>query len=330
MKALIYTAPETLVFRDAPDPARLPGDSLVRVEAVGICGSDMHAYLGHDERRPAPLILGHEAMGVAQEGAFADKPVVINPLVTCGECAVCRSGRSNLCAKRQIMSIAPRQGGFAEYLAIPDRNMVEVPDNLSAAQAALTEPMATGWHAVAVAGQLSQTPVAEAEALVIGGGAIGVSVALALRARGCAAVQIAETNALRRNAAAGIGTGQVFDPIAEPPPDNTADLVVDCVGAGRTRALASSAARPGGLIVHVGLQNQEAGLDVRKLTLQEITFVGTYTYTMDDFRATVAAMAAGELGALDWFEERPLSDGAQAFDDLLGGRTAAAKIVLRP
>ena len=330
MRALVYTAPQTLAYRDEPEPVRLPGDSLVRVEAVGICGSDMHAYLGHDERRPAPLILGHEAMGVAQDGAFSDKPVVINPLVTCGECKACRSGRSNLCAKRQIMSIAPRQGAFAELLAVPDRNMVEVPDNLSAAQAALAEPMATGWHAVATAERLSPIPLTEAESLVIGGGAIGVSAALALRARGCGAVQIAETNALRRDAAAGIDIGRVFDPSAENMPENTADLVIDCVGAGRTRALASSAARPGALVVHVGLQDRDEGLDVRKLTLQEITFVGTYTYTMDDFRATVAAMAAGDLGALDWFEERPLSRGAEAFDDLLGGRTAAAKIILRP
>ena len=330
MKALIYTAPETLAYRDQPEPTLLPGDSLVRVQAVGICGSDMHAYRGHDDRRPAPLILGHEAMGVAQNGAFANQPVVINPLVTCGECAVCRGGRSNLCAQRQIMSIAPRQGAFAEFLAIPDRNMVEVPGNLSKPQAALAEPMATGWHAVAVAKRLAWTPPEDASALVIGGGAIGVSAALALRARGCANIHIAETNALRREAAARADIGRVFNPMDADIGENAADIVMDCVGGGRTRALACQAARPGGLVVHVGLQDQAEGLDVRKTTLQEITFVGTYTYTMDDFRQTVAAMASGDLGPLDWFEERPLSQGAQAFADLLGGRAAAAKIVLRP
>jgi threonine dehydrogenase-like Zn-dependent dehydrogenase len=81
MKALVYTAPETLAYRDAPDPAPGAEEAALTVEAVGICGSDMHAFLGHDERRPAPLILGHEAAGRLADGTR----VVVNPLVTCGE-----------------------------------------------------------------------------------------------------------------------------------------------------------------------------------------------------------------------------------------------------
>jgi threonine dehydrogenase-like Zn-dependent dehydrogenase len=90
------------------------GECLVRVEAVGICGSDMHAYLGHDERRPAPLILGHEAAGVVVDGPLQGKRVTVNPLATCGKCRACLSGRNNLCPNRQILSMVPRQGAFAE------------------------------------------------------------------------------------------------------------------------------------------------------------------------------------------------------------------------
>ena len=105
MKALVYTGPNSLAFRDEPDPVPGNDEVVVRVEAVGICGSDMHAYHGHDSRRPAPLILGHEAAGRIATGPKAGRRVTVNPLVTCGACDVCQDGRSHLCASRQILSM---------------------------------------------------------------------------------------------------------------------------------------------------------------------------------------------------------------------------------
>ncbi len=331
MKALVYTQPKGMTFTDADDPRPGAGDALVRVEAVGICGSDMHAYLGHDERRPPPLILGHEAAGVISAGEGMGGRVVINPLVTCGVCHHCLDGRTNLCPSRQIISMPPRQGAFAEYVAMPRRNLIAIPDGLSTEKAALAEPLATAWHAVLTANRHSHRPLAEAKALVIGAGAVGLGAALALRAFGCGNVAIAETNALRRATADKAGAGVVYDPLAETAvADGTADVVIDAVGAKPTRRAAMAAAKPGSVIVHVGLLDGVDGLDARRLTLQEIVLVGIYTYTMVDFRQTVAAMASGALGPLDWMEERPLSEGPAAFADLLAGATPAAKIVLKP
>ena len=104
----------------------------------------------------------------------------------------------------------------------------------------------------------------------------------------------------------------------------------DAVGYAATRAVASELTAPGGVIVHIGLGEDTGGLDVRRMTLQEITFIGTYTYTAQDFRDTAQAMFDGRLGPLDWIEERPLSDGASAFADIRAGRVAAPKIVLKP
>jgi threonine dehydrogenase-like Zn-dependent dehydrogenase len=332
MKALVYTGPETLDYRDEPEPARQADDLLVRVDAVGICGSDMHAFRGHDDRRPAPLILGHEAAGTVIDGASAGTRVVLNPLVTCGRCPACLDGRSNICADRQILSMAPRQGAFADFVAIPERNLVPVPDGMDPATAALAEPIATAWHAVAKAARASHRPLNECSALVFGGGAVGLAAALTLNAHGCRGIRVAETNPGRRVTVAETGAAEAFDPTdpAQGGGPASADVVIDCVGAEATRRAACAAAAPGGVIVHVGLADAAGGLDVRRMTLQEITVIGAYTYTMADFRATVAAMASGALGALDWFDERPLSHGARAFDDLLNGRAAAAKIVLRP
>ncbi|MEM7227054.1 MAG: zinc-binding dehydrogenase [Pseudomonadota bacterium] len=118
--------------------------------------------------------------------------------------------------------------------------------------------------------------------------------------------------------------------LAEPAEAASFEIVLDAVGAGPTRAAAIAAVAPGGVIAHVGLQDSGGPFDVRTLTLQEITLIGVYTYNDGDLRASLAALADGRLGALDWVEERPLADGGQAFHDLDAGRSAAAKIVLRP
>jgi len=310
---------------------RQPDDVLIKVDAVGICGSDMHAFVGHDERRVAPLILGHEASGTVVEGKLNGHRVVINPLVTCGTCRDCMSGRTNLCSSREIISMAPRQGAFAEYVAVPERNLIEVPDGMDFANAALAEPLATGWHAVRKAKEAANLPLNESRALVFGGGAVGLASALSLHASGCRDILLAETNRRRWETVSNTGVCRVFDPVGDNiVQDSSVDMVIDCVGAKPTRRAAIAAIRPGGVIAHVGLSDGVDGMDVRKLTLQEVTFIGTYTYTMEDFQMTVAAMHEGALGDLDWFEQRNLSDGIGAFEDLIEGRTASAKIILRP
>lgn len=327
MKALVYTGPEALDYRDLADPVPGEGEALIRVESVGICGSDMHAWLGHDERRPAPLVLGHEAAGLVLSGAMAGRRVTVNPLVTCGTCPACCAGRDNLCSTRQIISMPPREGAFAGLLAMPERNLVVLPDDVSTHQAALAEPIACGWHAV----RLGRAALGDGShrALVLGGGAIGLGAALSLAAQGISDVTMVEPNAARR-AFLSLRCDQVVISPDSLEPSWQFDIVVDGVGFEATRAQASAHARPGGVIVHIGLGQAAGGLDIRRMTLQEITFIGTYTYTAGDFRHCAAAMFEGRMGSLDWTETRPLRDGAAAFADIRRGRVSSPKIVLVP
>ncbi|NOD75366.1 MULTISPECIES: zinc-binding dehydrogenase [unclassified Ruegeria] len=324
MKALVYKGVEQMEFGDVPNAVPAASEHLIRIEAVGICGSDMHAYLGHDARRPAPLILGHEAAGVIVEGLRAGDRVTINPLVSCGQCPACVAGRENLCPDRQIISMPPREGAFAQFVSMPDRNLVVVPDHISFAKAALAEPLAVSWHAARLALEALH-PAMPRRALVIGGGAIGLAAALALRAMEVEDVTIAEPNALRRTFLQQVEDFKIGDAAIGNFP-----LVIDAVGYAATRSVASAVADPGGVIAHVGLGEDTGGLDVRRMTLQEITFIGTYTYTAQDFRETAEAIFDGRLGALDWAEERALAEGAQAFRDIRSGAVAAPKIILRP
>ncbi len=323
MKALVYDGVETLGFRDVPDPSPQAGDALIKIEAVGICGSDMHAYLGHDARRPAPLILGHEAAGIIIGGPEEGMRVTINPLVNCGTCPACMAGRENLCPTRQIISMQPREGAFAQMISMPEANLVTVPDHVPMTKAALAEPLAVSWHAARLATEALH-PAMDKRALILGGGAIGLAAALALRAMGITKTTIVEPNITRRAFLTSIGEQTAAEALGEWP------VVIDAVGYAATRATASAHAQPGGVIAHIGLGEDTGGIDVRRLTLQEITFIGTYTYTAQDFRDTAAAIFDGRLGDLNWTEQRPLCDGAAAFADLRAGTVAAPKIILDP
>lgn len=330
MRALVYTATQELIFRDEPDPVADQQEVMVKVEASGICGSDMHAYHGHDERRIPPLILGHEAAGIVMDGQYAGQRMVLNPLVTCGVCADCRAGRSNLCPNREIIGMR-HAGAFAEYVTIAEKNLIAVPDNLDMVNASLMEPAAVSLHSIVLAEKVLHRPLSESFALVIGGGAIGLLAALFLAQKGTARVLLSETSPSRRKTVESTGCCEVFDPLSQQlPPESSFDLVVDAVGSGATRRDASRYARQGGVITHIGLQDNEPGLDIRRLTLQEITFIGNYTYTHTDLQAALNAIASGGLGSLDWVEARPLAEGARAFKDIHNNETEAPKIVLLP
>lgn len=327
MKALVYTANEEMTYRDEPEPTAGQGDALIAIESVGICGSDMHAYLGHDERRVPPLILGHEAVGTVIEGGNSGQRVVLNPLITCGVCDDCLGGRQNLCANRDLIGMY-RAGAFAEKIAIPERNLIPVPQGMPSEHAALTEPGATGLHAVLLAERIVSRPLSELRALVIGAGSVGLLTALILRDKGVEEIVVAETNPLRRELVAQHCDFELIDPIREQPAAQRFDCVFDAVGGAVTREQAVLAARSGGVIVHIGLMDNKGSMDVRSMTLREITFIGTYTYTPVDLRATLHKLNSGALGSLNWIEQRPLADGAAAFSELLHGQCAAPKVVL--
>lgn len=329
MKALVYTGVKTLEYRDVPNPEDHADRVLIKVESVGLCGSDMHAFLGHDERRPAPLILGHEAAGTIMSGPNSGKRVTVNPLVPCGTCENCKTGRENICPDRLIISMPPREGAFAEYISMPMQNLVEVPDDISLDKAALCEPLACGWHAVRLSERVLTSSPENTSALTIGGGAIGLGAALSLKANGYQDVIIVEANKKRRDFITEKTDFKVVAP-DELAGDQFFDLIIDGVGIKPTREMACRIAKPGGVIAHIGLGDNHDGLDVRRMTLQEIAFLGCYTYTHKHFCETADAIFDGRLGALDWIELRSLSEGQSAFEDILAGNVSAPKIVLKP
>ena len=332
MQALVYTDIQTLIYREEKNPKLLNGESIIKVSASGICGSDMHAYHGKDNRRTPPLILGHEISGIIDKGKEAGKKVVLNPLITCGSCEYCRNGREHLCSKRIILGMnkpIERQGGFAEYVSIPNKNIYELPKNISMKEAPISEPCAVALHAVELGEKELSKPTKDNKVLVIGAGAIGLLCGLILsKIKNCKDIVIVDPNDKRLKQSLKYLDGEGYKPDSKIIISNHFDIVFDTVGLENTRQQAIRCIKPGGIIIHIGLTQPSGSFDFRKTTLQEITFIGTYCYTNKDFEKTLRILNNKEIGSLDWIEYRQLKEGSSAFREIHEGKCTSPKIIL--
>ena len=332
MQALVYTDTQTLIYREEKNPKLVKGESIIKVSASGICGSDMHAYHGKDDRRIPPLILGHEISGIIEKGNETGKKVVLNPLITCGSCNYCKNGREHLCSKRIILGMnrpIERQGGFAEYVSIPDKNIYELPKNLSIKEAPIAEPCAVALHAVELGEKELTNPINNNKVLIIGAGAIGLLCGLILsKIKKCKNIVIVDPNDKRLGVSLKYLDAEGFKPDSKNINSNDFDIVFDTVGMEITRQQAIKCIKPGGIIIHIGLTQPSGIFDFRKTTLQEITFIGTYCYTNKDFEKTLNILNNKEIGSLDWIEYRELKQGSSAFKEIHDGKCTSPKIIL--
>ena len=334
MKALVYTGVQELTFREEKNPKEILGESIIKVQASGICGSDMHAYHGKDERRSPPLILGHEVSGLIQNGKFKDKTVVLNPLISCDTCDYCKNKREHLCPNRTMVGMSKpiqREGGLAEFISIPNQNIFVIPNELDTKEAALSEPTAVAIHAVLLGEQNLKKPFSECKVLIQGAGAIGLLCGLILnKEKKCKNIIMSDPNDLRLKECSEYLEANFVDPNDIELNENIFDIVFDTVGLEVSRQQAIHTISPGGTIVHVGLTQPEGNFNFRKLTIQEITVVGTYCYTNEDFKNSIDILTKKKLGYLKWIEYRKLKEGANAFKEIHDGTCIAPKIILTP
>ncbi|SDE10319.1 2-desacetyl-2-hydroxyethyl bacteriochlorophyllide A dehydrogenase [Paenibacillus sp. UNCCL117] len=338
MKALVWTAPETMEYRETPEAAPSAGEVLIQVEAVGICGSEIEGYLGHNSLRVPPLVMGHEFCGRivklgpgAPEHLAEGQKVVVNPLTSCGTCISCRKGHTQLCASRRIVGIH-RPGAFGERVAVPASGVVPVPEPLDAYRAALAEPLACSLRATRRAMARHFSP----NVLVFGAGGIGLLCAQVAKLLGAERVTIADTQEERLQIARRHGADEVVNPaatdvssfLAERLGDKGVDVVLDAAGFQPTRASALSIVNPGGTVMNIGLGIDDTTIRVNHLIRSEIEVLGSFCYTAQDFHDAVGLLAAGRITEQGWTEVRPLSEGGEAFRDLVRGKVKQGKIFL--
>ncbi|MGH9469646.1 MAG: zinc-dependent alcohol dehydrogenase [Terriglobia bacterium] len=342
MKALVYTATRKLEWIDWPRPKPGAGEALVRVSAVGVCGSDVHGWLGKSRGRVPPLVLGHEIAGVVEEihgdrRVRAREAVAIYPVTGCGECRYCRDDRDRLCASRQILGMhAP--GGLAEFLKAPAANLYPLPESMDGVAGALVEPLANALHFVEYA-RRDTGAIA-----ILGAGAIGLlmlQVARQLSVEGVRLfprIAVAEVNPRRAALARTRGADLAVDPRA---PGALAELqsffgkdgcsaALDAAGFAASRRLAIQLVAPGGLVGLAGMGEAETAVDCVDLIRREIRFAGIYGYGRDHFRRAIDWLAGGRIEYKSWISEAQLADGQRVFEDLAQPDTRQVKVVLRP
>ena len=334
MQALVYTGTNKIDFREEKDPIAKPGESIIKVKASGICGSDMHAYHGNDERRIPPLILGHEVSGTSLDGKFKNKDVVINPLISCENCDYCKNKSEHLCPERTMIGMSTpikREGGLAELVSVPEKNIFEVPEKLNIKEAALAEPAAVALHAVLLAEQNLKKPLSECKILIQGAGAIGLLCGLVLnKEKKTTNIIMSDPNKKRLDECSKYLKANFVSPNDKSIKANNFDLILESVGLEATRHQAIKSIAPGGTILHIGLTQPSGTFDFKKLTIQEVTLVGTYCYTNNDFQKTLEILKEKRLGDLGWIEFRDLKKGSEAFQEIHNGSCVAPKIILIP
>ncbi|OWV70142.1 iditol 2-dehydrogenase [Rhizobium sp. R634] len=296
MKAVRLEATGKLQLREVEKPVPGPGELLVRVEACGICGTDRHIYHGEFPAK-APVTLGHEfagiveAVGAGVTGFRSGMRVTGDPNISCGGCEECRRGRVNLCRNLQAIGIH-RDGGFADYVCMPESQAFALPADLNPLHGAFCEPLACCIHGVDLAGLR-----AGFSAIVLGGGVIGLLTVQLARLAGATRVVLVTRSAEKRRLAESLGATATVDPsggdvvsriIAE---DGLlpggADVVFECAGVPETMQQAPRLARRGGTAVILGVMAQGAKIEIEPFDLlfREVALISSFVNPFTHGRA---------------------------------------------
>ncbi len=318
-----------------PDPAS--GESLIRVTAVGLCGSDRHWLLDGgigDAVLDAPLILGHEFAGIVTSGTLRGRRVAVDPAVSCGKCEPCRAGAHNLCLNVRFAGHGRTDGALREYLAWPETGLYPLPDGIEDAEGALIEPLSVAIHGVDL-GQLEPGQTAG----VIGCGPIGLLLVALSRLAGAASIVATDPQRHRLDAAAALGathtieaTGSAEDGAAVLAATGGRGLDVVFEASGEAAAVESAvvAARPGGQVVLLGIPPDDRTTFSASVARRKgLTLRLSRRSTPDSFRRAVELAAARSIDLSSLVTLRvPLADGARAFDALV--RRDGIKAIVEP
>lgn len=343
MKSLLLKEYFQLEIADVPLPEPGSDEVLIRVAACGICGSDVHGYDGTSGRRIPPIVMGHEAAGTvivvgSDVSQFkAGDRVTFDSTVYCGECAFCQRGEVNLCDNRQVVGVScgdyRRHGAFAEYIAVPERILYRLPEEMSFPEAAMLEAVSVALHAVRVTGAASGR-----SALVIGAGMIGLLTMQAAHAMGFKPVMIADIDETRLDLARTLGADlalclsgpELTTEILAQTGGFGTDVVLEAVGRNETIATAIDSVRKGGTVTLIGNITPEVKLPLQKVVSREIRLQGSAA-SSGEYPQAIALIASGQIRVTPLITAvAPLEDGPQWFERLHSHEPNLMKIVLAP
>jgi len=306
MQALVYKGAGIIELEDIERPAPVEDESLIKVQAVGICGSDFEGFLGKTGRRTPPMVMGHELAGIVEVPAAKSRfkegdTVVVQPKIYCGECTFCRQGLTNLCSGAEFFGVMSKNGGMAEYLAVPERCLHRVGADLEAQKACLTEPLAVAYRA---AHQVPENTLQKADyTLLVGAGTIGLLILQAIKRRGVRNIIVSDMSDYRLEVAQKLGADFLVNArkedslgrIQEITSNRMADVAFEAVGFAASVSQVHSALKNRGTVVWVGLAQQMIEISMHRVVTAELNVRGSFLYSEEDFSNSLKLIESGGI-----------------------------------
>jgi 2-desacetyl-2-hydroxyethyl bacteriochlorophyllide A dehydrogenase len=331
MRAIVFSRPGEFSLTELPDPVPGPRDAVVQVEAVGICGTDLHVLDGEFAPTVYPIVPGHEASGVVVSvgehvtNVAPGDPVSLDPSFYCGECSFCMAGHANLCENWDGAGVARTDGSTAELVLSPAKNLHRLPNSVDLALAALIEPLSCAIHAYDLLPRWIG-----AHYLIYGAGTMGLIMAQLAPRAGAASVTVVDPNPQRLQAAGDVGVelvGKSADEVARP---GGWDTVIDCTGAVEAIEDGLRRVRRGGTFQQFGVaaSDAQASFSPFRIYNDEVTMVGSMA-VLHSYARAVEMFVAGALNAKPMISHAfSLADYGDAIEVFRTG--AGRKVQVRP
>ncbi len=343
MKAIVYEGPGKIAIKNVPKPKVGPKDVLIKVRAAGICGSDLEMVRGNRVDVTPPRIPGHEVAGeVAEVGSQtlrfkSGERVVVEPIISCGECRNCQVGRYNICRDLKFMGVHV-DGAFAEYLAAPENRVYRIPNRLSFEAGAVLEPTAVGVHVV------ERAQIAAGDTVVvIGAGPIGLQIAQVAKARGASCIIMTDVFDHRLELAKKLAAdhvindtnGNALQVVNEITDGEGADVVIEAVGKSNTILRTMDLVRAGGRIHIAGLSVErfvtEPPTFWMKALLKEVTVETSRSYAAGNWNVAIKLSSKGQVNCEALVSHVfPLEDAARAYEVADKKLENAIKVLFKP
>jgi L-iditol 2-dehydrogenase len=332
----VLEATRTVTIQEAPPPDAGPGEVLLAPERVGICGSDVHAWLGLHPFITPPVVPGHEFSATVcdapeRSGFARGDRVTVEPNLVCGKCIHCREGRYNICDTLRVIG-CQTPGAMADYLTVPVEKIIPLPDSVHFEDACLIEPLAVGIHALKRARFQPGDSV-----LILGVGTIGLMCLQAARAMGAGAVVATDLQDWRLEMATKLGASDTLraddadlrSAIRRVMGPDGADIILECVGYPPAMRAAVEVSRKGGRIVVVGVHGEPVDLNVGLIQDWELDVYGSLMYTRDDFEAALSLISRDQVQTQPFITHRfPLEQAALAYETLDDPGAHALKVLI--
>lgn len=306
MKAIVYTAPGQLELKEMSQPQVGKGEVLIKVRACGICGSDVHGYLGLTGRRTAPMVMGHEFCG-AIAGLGEDvgdlqvgQRVAVYPVDYCGQCQMCKKGDVHLCLNKRAFGVLDVDGAFAEYISVPAKCCFPIADAISDATASLMEPLAVAYRGVSHYESFEGKTV-----LLVGTGTIGLLALACVKMKKAAKIIVSDLSDNRLEVAKRMGADVVINPsqkdfdqciMAETNGEGV-DVAIEAVGVEATVKQAMNALKISGQAIWIGNNSPTIAMNMQQVVTRELKVQGSFLYGLDEFKQVVALINEKKISA---------------------------------